>query len=333
MRNFKFRAQSKIVRFRVEASKFLAFIHLASMKPMVQVSWRIKPKFIKAIAPPSVGSVVLFSHSAGSSQKSSLRSFRMLNRTPGFETVQVTTYEFTDSNSKRTLGVIGSAEDARVFGLMGNQYLYYQTLAKDSSKGMDCDIWIFNPINQESRKVISKLPYNGKNWVPFELNGNLYFIFSFEPFIVLKANLNGDKEIVCEQVWPKHQTSFVDLSWGDSIGFFGPIRGGSQLLPINERYLIGFTHVTLSPPLKFSHQIGVVILDTKSFEFQHHVLTNLRYGLLVDPYGVEIQDDTISVSYSYSVNRPEDVLSAVGSSTAYFHKEKLFSLFNVPDLK
>lgn len=332
MRNFEFRVQSKIVRFRLEASKFLAFIHLGSLKPIIRISWKIKPSLVKVIAPPSVGSVVLFAHSTGRNQKSNLRSFRVLNRTPGFEPVQVTTYEFTDSSFNRKLGVIEGAEDARVFGLKGNQYLYYQTLDEDSTNGLDCDIWIFDPINQKSRKVIAGLSYNGKNWAPFELNDELYFIYSFDPFIVLKANLDGNQEIICEQIWPKVKVELTNLKWGDSLGYFGPIRGGSQLVPINDHYFIGFTHITLPTPLKFSHQIGVVILDTRSFEYHHKILTDLRYGLLVDPYGIEINANTISVSYSYSINRPEDTFSAVGSSTAYFQKERIFSIFQLPDL-
>jgi hypothetical protein len=79
--------------------------------------------------------------------------------------------------------------------------------------------------------------------------------------------------------------------------------------------------------------MGVVLLDTLSSEFHHRVLTKLRYGLLVDPFGIEINANKISVNYSYSINRPEDKYSAVGSSTAYFDDQKLLSLFDLVDFR
>ena len=333
MRTLEFRVKSKIVSLRVEASKIFAKFHFTLLAPILRISWNLKPSLVKVIVPPSTGDVVLFSHSVGGGQVDSLRCFRLINRSLGFEAAQATTYSYIDSHQNQIVGVIDNAEDARIFRFRGENYLYYQTLKNDKSDGLDCDIWVFDPKNQRSRKLITDFSYNGKNWVPYEFENELYFIYSFQPFIVLKCNFNESSELRCTQFWPKEYVNSIPLEWGDNFGFFGPIRGGSQLLPINDRYLIGFTHITLPVPLKFSHQMGVILLDTLRNEFHHRVLTKLRYGLLVDPFGIEINAGQISVNYSYSINRPEDKFSAVGSSTAYFDYERVLSLFDLVNFR
>jgi hypothetical protein len=215
-------------------------------------------------------------------------------------------------------GIIPGAEDARVFHFSGKMYLYYQVSFVRDDGTLDCKIYVFDPLVSAYWEVRSPFNFNGKNWIPFENSGELYFIYSLEPLIVLKVKTWRQTYIQTEIYYDQSSLRSSDIVWGDEIGFFGSIRGGSQLIEVDKDIHLGFTHITPENILKFSHQAGVILFNFREMNFQHLVLTKLKPGFLVDPFGIEIQNRMVRMFYSYSINNPHEFTSTVGSSSALF---------------
>jgi hypothetical protein len=90
------------------------------------------------------------------------------------------------------------------------------------------------------------------------------------------------------------------------------------MISLGGQEYLAFTHVTPSGVLKFSHQAGALLFNADNFTYKHIYLSSLKPGLLVDPFGIQIESGGIEMSYSYSINNPHEVSSIVGSAIATF---------------
>jgi hypothetical protein len=93
-----------------------------------------------------------------------------------------------------------------------------------------------------------------KNWAPFVKNNELYFVYNYDPLVILKYDLTVDDGI-CSVVCG---TLPMDTSaaW---------LRGGSNLIPyLNDSsgYFIGGCHSRIDKTDWFEHYTHIVVLDT-----------------------------------------------------------------------
>jgi hypothetical protein len=265
-----------------------------------------------------------FALSRSSIGQLTLTTFRIIDRS---ERTPPLTVWISQDETTTTTGVIPLAEDARVFQFEDSLFIYYQVAVRREDDSLDCDIYLFDPSRSITVPILSPIPFNGKNWIPYEYQGSLFFVYSLEPLIVLQTIEWTDEGLILEIVYTAENGSPINLAWGDNLGFFGGIRGGSQLISLGDHEYLAFTHVTPSGVLKFSHQAGVLLFNAKEISYKHAFLTSLKPGLLVDPFGIQISANVIEMSYSYSINNPHDATSIVGSSIATFHLSDLLSEF------
>ena len=73
-----------------------------------------------------------------------------------------------------------------------------------------------------------------KNWTPFVKDNKLFFIYSYDPLIVLSYDFNS--EGVCNIIYKENNVTIpFDFKY---------IRGSSNLIQLCDEYYIGFVHST-----------------------------------------------------------------------------------------
>ncbi len=303
---------------RQRLSRLVNLLNVKLSSSVVRVNWTIKPTIVEAIHGPESSSITPFAYSSGVVKGENLQTFRVICHLEDAASINSTTW-MLETSEVSTCGIIADAEDARVFQFKGQLFIYFQESFRNVDGSQDCRIFVFDPRTSISRLVESPLSFSGKNWIPYEESGNLYFIYSLQPLIIMKVVSWGDSLLSTTIVHDESNFTNQEVSWGDENGSFGAIRGGSQLLRVADGFYIGFTHVTPSGILKFSHQAGVLLFNSREKTFKHKTLTKLKPGLLVDPFGIEIYGDRIRMIFSYSVNNPHEKHSIVGSSISTFN--------------
>jgi hypothetical protein len=317
-------SKSRQVWLRQRLSRISGFLPKSFNKFLVQRPWLISSSADIDFFVAENSSLVPFALSRSSIGQLTLTTYRIIDRSGNTPPLTVWIYE---NGKTTTTGVIPLAEDARVFQFGDLLYIYYQVAVQKEDNSLDCDIFLFDPIQSISLPILSPFPFNGKNWIPYEYEGCLNFVYSLEPLIVLRTTEWTDEGLDLELVHSPENRSPNNLVWGDNLGFFGSIRGGSQLIELGDHEYLAFTHVTPAGVLKFSHQAGALLFNAKNFTYTHVFLTSLKPGLLVDPFGIQIEDDVIAMSYSYSINNPHEFSSIVGSSIAKFKLSEVLSRF------
>jgi hypothetical protein len=302
---------------RQQISMFLDFLGQSINKSVVRVKWIIKPISVGALHKPGSGSLTPFAYSCAVLGIQKLECYRVIIHLETTSFINSTVWSL--SSSEGTVGgIIEDAEDARAFQYKGNLYIYYQVPYRNTDGSQDCRIFIFDPIASKTRQVLCPFKFKGKNWIPFEDSGALFFVYSLQPLVVFKVTSWNNENLSTQLVYDEGNFINKSITWGDDQGAFGSIRGGSQLLQISENQFLGFTHITPPGILKFSHQAGAILYNSKENSFKHLTLTKLKPGLLIDPFGIEINGTNVRMIYSYSVNNPHEISSIVGSSVATF---------------
>lgn len=322
------RWNSRQVWLRQRLSKFSGFFPKQIMDVFIQVPWRIKPFEISTYFSAENPTLVPFALSKSGVGQRTLTTFRIIDRSN--LTPALTVWIYQDGSTFKS-GLIPLAEDARVFQFEDSLFIYYQIAVQKSDGSLDCDIYVFDPERSRTNQLISPLSFNGKNWIPYQYQGDLFFIYSVDPLIVFRAAEWTDDELVLDLVFPKHYKTPEPFTWGDDLELFSSVRGGSQLIPLGNHELLAFTHVTSKGILKFSHQAGVLLFNAKDFTFKHIFLTRLKPGLLIDPFGIQIENNVVQMSYSISINNPHENASVVGSSIATFKLSELLQEFGVSE--
>lgn len=105
-----------------------------------------------------------------------------------------------------------------------------------------------------------------KNWAPFTKDGRLFFVYNYDPLVVLSYDLNP--EGVCEI-----EHASVTLPFRTETTFF---RGGSNLLPYKGDTYLGFGHSRLFHNGLFYHYTHAVFLDTHTWNVSY-VSEPLKY--------------------------------------------------------
>lgn len=163
------------------------------------------------------------------------------------------------------------AQDPRIFALNDQYYLLYNEASKTSKK-REMYIAALDLISQPRVKKVYNLSYeqeksaDQKNWTPLTYNNKIYFIYSFNPLLILNWDQNTNK-LSPLQV----QDYNKKINWP-----YGEIRGGTPAVFVQElnAYLCFFHsslqfkeneppwHVRKSPFWRI-YYMGAMLLDSK----------------------------------------------------------------------
>ena len=187
-------------------------------------------------------------------------------------------------------------EDPRVFSYRGRPAAYSCVYRP----GFDFRNHLFEYIDGQVRSSIVLTPKTvppGKNWSPFTFrNGDLGFIHSFDPLIVLREQENTSGVILVSA----HQKQGVGIR--TSTDGFSILRGGSNGVTTRDHGVLGFGHVNVPNPGIYAHEVShrpfLWTLDEESLSLSVTLLPGLfEAGFdIVDPTSlIENGDNTFSL--------------------------------------
>ena len=266
------RMKKYLILRRFKDSALKSFIDEVAYNFPFTVSYRIRDFQSKKQS-------VQFAYSEVFVKKSTYFAFRELSRTannPWEETKIIYGKNFI----RKKIFTIPCGEDPRLFFYKQEPWLYIQ-IYNESER--DVEIRVRNLVNGVEYKLHSPLDFNGKNWVPFEKNDELHFIYSLEPLVVLKMSFDKQGIPGLQQVLSP--TRFRP-SWGINFAnSIGRIRGGTPGINFEEN-ILGFTHKVHDAPNYQFHTLGLFTLNLNDFELKLVEISKLSPGFLIDPYGV-----------------------------------------------
>jgi hypothetical protein len=209
--------------------------------------------------------------------------------------------ESTRSDSKPAIDFIPYAEDPRLFYFRGQPFVYFQVPNDEIS---DCKIYIKDLVTSRTFRILSPFGFCGKNWIPFEYKGELFFVFGLHPLIIIKSSPLETDTVECS-VYFSDAPEEVRFSWNDDDDrTFSSFRGGTSLIEIDDGTFVGFTHITPLSEYKDSHQLGFVRLYPNQWRVDLKVLSKLKSRYLIDPYAIEIDDSSIFAICSVATGNP-----------------------------
>lgn len=166
-----------------------------------------------------------------------------------------------DSLTPRHLnGSIRGFEDARFFVFNGKRYIICTSLEYGEKSHPSIVICEFSTLEENGTDIVRVVPqkFNNnicqKNWAPIYYGGHQCFIYSYNPFTVLKMN----EESLETEVFIKRNITKYNL---------GRLRGSSNYIIINnfannESYYLGIVHeVIINDPRSYIHRF--VKLDSE----------------------------------------------------------------------
>jgi hypothetical protein len=235
-----------------------------------------------------------------------ITAYRNLERSnrPSWETTNVTV------SLRNTELVFERGEDPRLFTYNSQNWIMIQKFIPAQK---DIDIVIYNLETNKSFSLQSPLGFNGKNWVPYENDSNLYFIYSLEPFVVMKANFAVNE---VDLIMVKEEKNFKPTWEHDPAHSVGWVRGGTPALKVpNKEYYVGFSHSINNNHDIHCHTFGMYLFNPRTFEIQHAQLSKYTPNLLIDPYGLRLSEKECEIDISIGLFDIHDSSSTVVNVT------------------
>jgi hypothetical protein len=224
--------------------------------------------------------------------------------------------------------IFESGEDPRLFMFNSQNWIMIQKFIPNDK---DIEITIHNLETNESFTLQSPLGFNGKNWVPYEYESHLYFIYSLEPFVVMRA-IFAKNEIIL--IIEKEEEGFKPIWEHEPIHSIRWVRGGTPAVKVpNKQYFAGFSHSINNNEDIHAHTFGIYLFNPRTFKIQHTPLSKYKRHLLIDPYGLRISDKRFEIDMSiglYDIHDPSSTIINVtykadilGIITNNFSEEQL----------
>jgi hypothetical protein len=167
---------------------------------------------------------------------------------------------------------ICKGEDPRLF--IFEDSLYFITWVYNKER-RDLDMFLVNAVTKEIVLLENlSFKYNGKNWAPFVYNNELFFIYSLNPFLVLKYE-KPNKVSICNAKLNENISNNIQ-----NILYSSGIRAGSRGLVFDEGLLL-FSRTHSPGP----HIIHTTYINFKEQSVIHKNLEPERKTGVHDPYG------------------------------------------------
>jgi len=165
-----------------------------------------------------------------------------------------------NSDDYRLVGFDIEAEDPRLVFFNNKLYIVFICISvyPQLYRGIgisEFDHW--NPVYLRVRNM----PFNliEKNWAPFIKDDELYFVYSYDPLMIIKYDLN--LEGFCDIVFlQKGVVLPIDTSLP------AILRGGSNLIHYKDNYYIGGCHSRLCYKDRFNYFTHIILLNVENWE-------------------------------------------------------------------
>ena len=166
---------------------------------------------------------------------------------------------FQYNNNNIVYGFEIEAEDPRMIKI--NNTIYVVFICLSPYEGQNRCIAIteyknFAPVYLQVEDM--KMNSIEKNWAPFEKDGELYFVYNYDPLIIVKYDFN--QEGICKIIYKQNN---IDLPIKTETTF---LRGGSNLLHYRDNYYIGGCHSRIDDGKRFYHFTHIVLLDVVNWK-------------------------------------------------------------------
>lgn len=229
--------------------------------------------------------------------------------------------------SKELIKFIPKAEDPRVFEFNKEYYVYYQIFNIELGH-TEIFLTEISCENNRTFKVRNDDIFHGKNWSPFEIDGILYFVHTYDPFFILEIPLKS--EWVNGEIYAKikNDSEVPKWEWSDDIerGFVTEYRGGTPGIEI-DKYIYFFGHRTHKKN-QLKHSIFVARFNKNENTIDFHDLNNTPdFDLISDPYGVNIHGNNIEIDITLSKGFAGSPNAITELITLKFHMSELDNMF------
>jgi hypothetical protein len=166
---------------------------------------------------------------------------------------------FQTKNTNIVYGFEIEAEDPRMVKVNNKIYVVFICLSPYQGQKRCIAITEFEKFEPTYLQVetMEKNPIE-KNWAPFEKDGKLYFVYNYDPLVILTYDFNRDG--ICKVIYKQNN---VDLPIKTETTF---LRGGSNLLHYRDNYYIGGCHSRTHDGTRFYHFTHIVLLDVVNWK-------------------------------------------------------------------
>jgi hypothetical protein len=248
-------------------------------------------------------------------------SWRLLTR--GQEPSWISTKAFVQWKKflKSSKIEVDFGEDPRLFVYANQAHAMIQIF--DNLK-KDINISILNLETGQKFNLQSPFGFNGKNWVPFEFKGELYFLYALSPIVILVLREYGNGNSLENLNIPEKFNPVWEHNLEESIGIY---RGGSPALQISPDKFFGFSHAINPNQDIHAHRLGIYSLTMSNQRLDHEFLTEYKEKFLVDPYGLQIANNQVIVDGSMAIDDIHEIESTIFNFRMYFKLSDVNSLF------
>ena len=149
-------------------------------------------------------------------------------------------------------------EDPRIFTLNDNVYVAFICISPYKGQNRCIGISSFDKWNPVFLQV-ENMYKNAieKNWAPFVKDNKLYFVYNYDPLVILHYDFNPQG--ICIVVFKQNNCS---LPINTSTTY---LRGGSNLIHYKDGYYIGGCHSRILKK-SFEHYTHIILLNTNTWE-------------------------------------------------------------------
>lgn len=231
----------------------------------------------------------------------------------------------TRSDNKNVIekGFDIEAEDPRLIILNNKIYIIFICLSPYIGQKRCIGITLFDEwkpifLQIENMNHVS----HEKNWAPFVKDNELYFVYNYDPLIIIYYNFNKDG--ICNIIFKQNNVSLPLIRRNDG-QMFTKLRGGSNLLFYEKNYYIGGCHSRVIDNNIIYHNTHIVILDVKEWKLLYlskPIMYNYNEKNLKTFHTILIEN---GVHHEKNNNVIQDPISL------YKNKEEYFITINVRD--
>jgi hypothetical protein len=166
-----------------------------------------------------------------------------------------------DTDKHQENGFTIEAEDPRIFILNDEVYVIFICLSPYEKQKRCIGITKFNEWNPKFLQIenITKNVIE-KNWAPFVKDNKLYFVYNYDPLVILHYDFNPQG--LCNVVFKQNNIS-LPINTANTY-----LRGGSNLIHYKDDYFIGGCHSRIYKKC-FEHYTHIVLLNTNEWKLEY----------------------------------------------------------------
>jgi hypothetical protein len=166
-----------------------------------------------------------------------------------------------DTDKHEENGFTIETEDPRIFILNNEVYVIFICLSPYEKQKRCIGITKFNEWNPKFLQI-ENMTKNviEKNWAPFIKDNKLYFVYNYDPLVILHYDFNPQG--LCNVVFTQNNIS-LPINTANTY-----LRGGSNLIHYKDHYFIGGCHSRIYKKC-FEHYTHIVLLNTNEWKLEY----------------------------------------------------------------